>query len=108
MNNLEDQLGIADVDLIRPKIILGFSHKTSKLVMITSLEDKESELEKIEHELYKQYKFTPLKKAEIINEGEFNYTKEKFFEMVAKSKEMIRSGDIFQILISIDLFKKQK
>jgi 2-isopropylmalate synthase len=34
MNNLVDQLNIPDLDLIRPNIILGFSHKTSKLVSI--------------------------------------------------------------------------
>jgi anthranilate synthase component 1 len=100
MDNLEDQLNIPDLDLIRPKIVLGFSHKTSKLVMVTSLEDKKADLELIEKELYTPYQFTPLKKAEIIDEGKFNYTKEKFFEMVEKSKEMIRSGDVFQILMS--------
>lgn len=40
MNNLVDQLDIPDLDLIRPNIILGFSHKTSKLVMVTSVESK--------------------------------------------------------------------
>jgi anthranilate synthase component 1 len=37
MNSLEDELNIPDLDLIRPKIILGFSHKTSKLVILTSM-----------------------------------------------------------------------
>ncbi len=100
MNNLEDQLNIPDLDLIRPKIILGFSHKTSKLVMVTSIKEKKDDLELIEKELHTPYQFTPLKKAEVIDEGKFNYTKEKFFEMVEKSKEMIRSGDVFQILMS--------
>lgn len=88
MNNLEDQLNIPDVDLIRPKMILGFSHKTSKLVMVTSLKEYKQELEIIEEELLnKPYIFTPLKKATILDEGKFNYTKEQFFEMVRKSKE---------------------
>ncbi len=108
MNNLEDQLNIADVDLIRPKIILGFSHKTSKLVMVTSLKECEKECERIEQELYTPYTFTPLKKAELLDEGKFNYTKEQFFEMVKKSKEMIRSGDIFQILMSNRFIQKAK
>ena len=34
---------IPDLDLIRPKIILGFSHKTSKLVIVTSMAEKEKE-----------------------------------------------------------------
>ncbi len=108
MNSLEDQLNIADVDLIRPKIILGFSHKTSKLVMVTSLKECEKECEKIEQELYTAYTFTPLKKAEILDEGKFNYTKEQFFEMVKKAKEMIRSGDVFQILMSNRFIQKAK
>ncbi len=108
MNNLEDQLNIPDLDLIRPAIILGFSHKTSKLIMITSLDSKKNDLEKIEAELYTPYSFTALKKAEILDEGKFNYTKEQFFEMVKKSKEMIRSGDVFQILMSNRFIQKAK
>ncbi len=108
MHNLEDQLNIADVDLIRPKIILGFSHKTSKLVMITSLKECEEQIEQIEQELYTPYTFSPLKKAEILEEGKFNFTKKQFFEMVKKSKQMIRSGDVFQILMSNRFIQKAK
>ncbi|QKF73717.1 anthranilate synthase component I [Aliarcobacter faecis] len=100
MNNLEDQLNIPDLDLIRPKIILAYSHKTSKLTILTSIESLKNELDIIEKELLKPYIYTPLKKAEILDEGKFNYTKDEFFEMVEKSKEMIKSGDIFQILMS--------
>ena len=101
MDSLEDQLNIPDLDLIRPKIILGFSHKTSKLVIVTSMEEKKNELETIENELLNSsYSFTPLKKATILDEGKFNYTKDEFFDMVARSKEMIKSGDVFQILMS--------
>ena len=100
MDSLVDQLNIPDLDLIRPKIILGFSHKTSKLVIVTSMNEKEKDLEIIEKELIKNYEYTPLKKATILDEGKFNFSKEQFFEMVAKSKEMIKSGDVFQILMS--------
>jgi anthranilate synthase component 1 len=93
-------LNIPDLDLIRPKIILGFSHKTSKLVIVTSMDEKQNDLETIEQELLKSYEYTPLKKATILDEGKFNFTKEQFFEMVARSKEMIKSGDVFQILMS--------
>ncbi|WP_417328362.1 anthranilate synthase component I family protein [Halarcobacter sp.] len=108
MDNLVDQLNIPDLDLVRPKIILGFSHKTSKLVMVTSLEDKKDDLEKIEEKLYTPYSYQPLKKAELLDEGKFNYSKEEFFEMVAKSKEMIKSGDVFQILMSNRFIQKAK
>ena len=100
MDDLKDDLNIPDLDLIRPKIILGFSHKTSKLVMITSIKECEKDLELIEKELFTSYEFEPLKKATIINEGKFTFSKEKFFEMVATSKEYIKSGDVFQILMS--------
>ncbi len=100
MSGLEDTIGIADFDLIRPKIILGFSHKTSKLTLVTSLDQHKNDLQKIEDELYKGFEYTPLKKAKILDEGSFAHSKEKFFDMVAKSKEMIRSGDVFQILMT--------
>lgn len=106
MNSLEDQLNIPDLDLIRPKIILGFSHKTSKLIMVTSLEEKAKDLDKIEEKLFTPYTFTPLKKAKLIDEGKFNFSKEKFFDMVSKSKEMIKSGDVFQILMSNRFIQK--
>jgi len=34
------------------------------------------------------------------DKGSFAHTKEKFFEMIEDSKEMIRSGDVFQILMT--------
>ena len=108
MNSLIDQLNIPDLDLIRPEIILGFSHKTSKLVMVTSVDKRADDLKKIEAELYTPYEFTPLKKATLLDEGKFNYTKEEFFKMVAKSKEMIKSGDVFQILMSNRFIQKAK
>lgn len=106
MNNLVDQLGIPDLDLIRPNIILGFSHKTSKLVMVTSVESKKDELKTIEELLHTTYSYAPLKKATILDEGKFNFTKEEFFEMVSKSKEMIKAGDVFQILMSNRFIQK--
>lgn len=100
MNLLQDDLNIPDLDLIRPKMILGFSHKTSKLVMVTTLKEFNEKIPAIKKSLMSSYEFIPLKKAELLDEGKFNYTKEQFFEMVAKSKEMIKSGDVFQILMS--------
>ncbi len=100
MNVLQDDLNIADLDLIRPKLILGYSHKTSKLVIVTTLESFKNKFEEITNSLMSSYEFIPIKKAELLNEGKFNYTKEEFFDKVAKSKEMIKSGDVFQILMS--------
>lgn len=100
MNTLKDDLFIPDLDLIRPKMILGFSHKTSKLVMVTTLHSFNEKIPTIKEALTSSYDFIPLKKAQLIDEGKFNYTKDEFFDMVAKSKEMIKSGDVFQILMS--------
>jgi len=108
MDNLKDELNTADLDLIRPKIVLAFSHKTSKLVMITSLKECESDLENIEKQLYTSYEFMPLKKAHILEEGSFAFSKEKFFKMVAQCKERIRAGDVFQILMSNRFTQKAK
>ncbi|MCG3710641.1 anthranilate synthase component I family protein [Aliarcobacter butzleri] len=106
MKNLKDQIEIPDLDLIRPNIILAFSHKTSKLVILTSVESKKDELKTIEELLIGSYNYLPIKKATILDEGKFNFTKEEFFEKVAKSKEMIKAGDIFQILISNRFIQK--
>ncbi|RXK11586.1 anthranilate synthase component I [Halarcobacter mediterraneus] len=108
MDNLVDQLNIPDLDLVRPKIILAFSHKTSKLIMVTSLEEKKEDLKKIEKELYTSYMYQPLKKATFLDEGKFNYSKKEFFNMVAEAKKMIKSGDVFQILMSNRFIQKAK
>jgi anthranilate synthase component 1 len=54
----------------------------------------------IETKLKQPHQFTPLKKVLSKNNGYFTHSKSSFFEMVRESKKMIRSGDIFQILIS--------
>jgi anthranilate synthase component 1 len=100
MKTLEDPLDICDFDLIRPRIILGYSHKNSKLTIVTSIDSLSNELEIIENELKKPIVFSPIKKSIPLNNGSFYHSKEKFFEMVKKSKEMIRSGDVFQILMT--------
>ena len=38
MDNLKDDFNIADCDLIRPKMVLVYSHKSSKLTIITSMQ----------------------------------------------------------------------
>ena len=100
MSNLEDKIDIADLDLIRPKIVLGYSHKTSKLTIVTSYEPFFKYIDVIEDTIKKGLSYSPLKKATLLEEGSFAHTKEHFFEMVRKSKEMIRSGDVFQILMT--------
>ena len=100
MDNLEDELSIADLDLIRPKMVLIYSHKSSKLTCVTSMESFKNKLGIIGNELKKGCEYTPLKKATILEEGKFALSKEEFFDIVAKYKEYIRSGDVFQILMA--------
>jgi len=100
MSNLKDEINIADFDLIRPKIVLGYSHKSSKLVVISSDLAQEQNIDKIVECFNEPMENRPLIKAKVLEEGKFSFSKEQFFEMVAQSKKMIRSGDVFQILMS--------
>lgn len=108
MSALQDDFNIADCDLIRPKMILVYSHKSSQLTMITSMPEMKNYLLVMEEKLKESFSYTPLKSAKILDEGYFSHTKEKFFEMIDQSKEMIRSGDIFQILMTNRYIRKAK
>ncbi len=101
MQNLKDELNTPDLDLILPKFILVYSHKDHKITLLTALDEIEAKhFDNIERELKGNYSYTPLKRNEGEDRGSFAFSKEEFFEMVHKSKEMIRSGDVFQILMT--------
>ncbi len=108
MDKLEDKIDINDLDLIRPKMVLAYSHKTSKLSIITSYEPFFKFIEIIENSIKDGSSYLPLKKAVLLDNGHFAHTKERFFKMVDKSKEMIRSGDVFQILMTNRYSQKVK
>jgi anthranilate synthase component 1 len=100
MDSLYDPLNTPDLDLIRPKIILGYSHKSAKLTMILN-DTRESEaFAGIEEMLKSSQPYTPLKAVKLDGDGNFSIEEERFKQMVDESKESIRSGDIFQILLS--------
>jgi len=98
MENLVDEMQTPDMDLILPKIALVYSHKDHKITLMSVM--NENEFETIESLLKSDYSYTPLKTTEGEGEGTFAFSKEKFFEMVEDSKEMIHSGDVFQILMT--------
>ncbi len=100
MDALKDELETPDLDLVRPKLIVVYSHKTHQITLVSSLQEMADSFEAIETELKSAYEFIPLKPAFSESEGTFAFSKETFFEMVAKSKEMIKSGDVFQILMA--------
>jgi len=101
MDSLKDDINIPDMDLMRPKLVCTFSHKSNTLTLHTFLDTFAPQLDEIESILKEAHNYIEIKKSIIdTKKGSFAFSKEKFFEMVAKSKEMIRSGDVFQILMS--------
>ena len=100
MNHLPDPLDTPDLDLIRPKIIIAYSHKNAKLTLISNDASMDSGIASIEKIL--QEPFTPalIQAVKLEGEGTFSIEEERFKTLVDESKENIRSGDIFQILLS--------
>lgn len=100
MSNLIDQTEIPDMDLILPKLTLVVSHKNATITLLSCLEPIIGRFEEIETTLKSSYHYTPLKPILDDKGGDFIFSKEKFFSMVDQSKEMIKSGDVFQILMT--------
>ncbi len=100
MENLNDTMHTPDLDLILPKIVVVYSHKDHKITLISTLESMQSHFDNIEATLKSSYNYMPLKPMQNDQGGSFSFTKDRFFEMVADSKEMIKSGDVFQILMT--------
>lgn len=101
MDKLKDELETPDMDLIRPKLVLAFSHKTNKLTLLAHDKIFAQQLDAIIDYLQEPYLCSQIEKSDIDEAlGAFAFSKEQFFSMVAKSKEMIKSGDVFQILMS--------
>ena len=101
MDSLHDAIHIPDIDLMRPKLVCTFSHKSNTLTISTFMPSIASQMDAIEAVLKEPHVHIPICKSVVDkNKGTFAFSKEQFFEMVAKSKEMILSGDVFQILMS--------
>ncbi|MDH4944199.1 anthranilate synthase component I family protein [Sulfurimonas sp. C5] len=100
MDNLKDELETPDLDLILPKMVLIYSHKNNKVTLISTLDSYAQNFSEIEEHLKSTYVY----KHRVFNigndKGSFAHTKEEFFEMIEKSREMIKSGDVFQILMT--------
>ncbi len=100
MNSLDDTMNTPDMDLILPKLIVAYSHKDHNITLIGHTHSMRAEFDNIETLLKSHYSYTPLQPLTGDDEGLFSFSKEKFFEMVRQSKEKIRSGDVFQILMT--------
>lgn len=100
MENLTDELNTPDLDLILPKMILVYSHKNHQISLISTLKEYQEKFEMIHNDLKGSYTY----KHRVYNRGDdkgsFAHSKEKFFQMLNDSKEMIKSGDVFQILMT--------
>ncbi len=100
MDQLPDPLGTPDLDLIRPKIIIAYSHKNAKLTLISNDVSMDSGIASIEKILQEPFIPALLQAVKLEGEGTFSIEEERFKTLVDESKENIRSGDIFQILLS--------
>ncbi len=101
MDILKDEINIPDIDLMRPKLVCTFSHKSNTLTLSTFVPSIASQMDAIEALLNEPHVHIPICKSIVDKaKGAFAFSKEQFFDMVAKSKEMILSGDVFQILMS--------
>ncbi len=100
MEPLDDTMNTPDMDLILPKMIVAYSHKDHKITLIAHVESMRVQFDTIEDMLKSSYNYTPLQPLDGDDKGVFSFSKERFFEMVRQSKEMIRSGDVFQILMT--------
>ena len=108
MGKLNDPLNTPELDLIRPKIIIAYSHKSAKLTLILNDEQMKEELNEIETILHSTFSPLPLQAVKLEGEGSFSIDEARFKAMVDESKEHIRSGDIFQILLSNRYTQKGK
>ncbi|MFK5976331.1 MAG: anthranilate synthase component I family protein [Sulfurovum sp.] len=100
MDDLYDPLNTPDLDLVRPNIIIAYSHKSAKLTIISQDEKMRSSIESIENLLTQPSIPMAIKPVVLDGEGIFSISEDRFKELVLESQESIRAGDIFQLLIS--------
>ncbi len=100
MDGLQDTINTPDLDLIRPKVIIGFSHKSSQLTLIDLDGCNKEIILEISKIISNAHTPQQIKPAKLIGEGEFSIDKERFMQIVQEAKEHIRAGDIFQMLPS--------
>jgi anthranilate synthase component 1 len=100
MDNLKDELNTPDLDLILPKMILVYAHKDHKITLISTLKSYEEKFMSVHDNLKGSYTYQHRVHNIGKDKGSFAHSKETFFKMIDKSKEMIKSGDVFQILMT--------
>ena len=100
MDKLKDTLNTPDLDMVRPHLIIGFSHKSSELTVVDTSGEADDMIATIEKLLLQPHTPKPFKPAKLEGDGEFAISAEKFMQIVEEAKEHIRAGDVFQMLPS--------
>ncbi len=108
MDSLADRDNIPDLDMIRPKLVLAFSHKTSELSLIATDESTAETFDSLIELIESPYSYLEMIPIEESGGAAFAFDEERFHDMVNRSKEMIKSGDVFQILMSNRYCEKAK
>ena len=106
MDTLSDNMNLPDMYMIRPKLIIAYSHKDSTISLISSIESMQANFEHIENVLKSDEHYLPLLIKNDKTIGSLRDSKDDFFKKIEEGKEHIRSGDVFQILISSQYSKK--
>ena len=86
MGDLLDPLNTPELDLVRPKIIIAYSHKSAKLTLILNDASMKESMLSIENILKNSCTPMPLKAVELQGEGTFSIGEERFKILVEESK----------------------
>jgi anthranilate synthase component 1 len=101
MSEQKDNIKIPDINLIRPKLTLVYSLKSSTLTLLTFCKEYGEKLDEILTFLRQPYISCEIKKTKINKaKSHLAFNKQEYCDVVLEAKEMIKSGDVFQILIS--------
>ncbi len=100
MDSLQDNMHLPDLYMIRPKLVIAYSHKDSTITLFSSLPAFQKQFEEIESLLKADEKYLPIEIKGCKGKGFLRDDKEQFFQKVQSGKEHIKCGDVFQILIS--------
>ena len=100
MDDLEDTLCTPDLDMIRPKLLIGFSHKNATLTIIDPDNLYGEMVEKVITLLDRAHKPLAIQPVVLHGDGQFALSQERFEQIVREAKEHIRAGDVFQMLPS--------
>ncbi|MDR2904579.1 MAG: anthranilate synthase component I family protein [Helicobacteraceae bacterium] len=100
MRDLKDIPKTREVDLIRPKYLFTYSHKNHTLTATSAFYESGDLLEEALKVAKSPTEPLPLEIAEKLGEGRFEIAKDDFYEKIARAKNDIFDGEIFQILLA--------